>query len=146
MEEEKQSQPLKNTCVSISLSTSDSSEPVTKDLNISYIERGKIVSPADQRALTLSNGAYRAEVVLDEQTDVQLTGEPYTPQWKLSDIIKVSAKIFVNNERKVGLTTKCTVGEKPLSLGSYQNYPVQGPVEFAKLIVVAKPQENIDKK
>ena len=69
-------------------------------------------------------------------------------RWKRYDIITASSNLFDNNNAIVASSTDITVavGANPRSIGMHLNYPLQGPAEFAKLMVVAKLQENIDKK
>ena len=146
MDNAKAPEPLKRAAISIIFKTSASETPITKELTISYPERGKIVSSSESLTQTFSSGAYTAQVEIKEATDVELTGRQYTRDWKLYDSLKVSSQILLNGEFKGGSASEkgitVLVNGKECSLGTTGNYPAHGPPELVKLVIIAKALED----
>jgi hypothetical protein len=142
MDEAKASASLKKAAVSIIFKTSNSETPITKDLTISYPERGKIVSSSEPLTQTFSSGAYTAHVEIKEQTDVKLGGSKYTADWGLYDCLQVSSEILHNGELGASSNGDIPVNGKEGSFGKTANYPVSGPATFAKLVIIAKALNN----
>lgn len=144
MDAEKKSQPLKQASISIIFKTSNSQDPITKDLTISYAQKGKIVSSSEPLTQTLSSGAYTAQVKIDEQTDTGISGSRYTAEGqKINDTIKASSEILHNGEYSGGSEGNLPVNGTKYSCGQTAYFPGNGrPAEFAKLFIIAKALNN----
>lgn len=138
MEEES---ALKKAEISIIFKISGSN-PVTKDLTISYIERGKITFSSESLTQAFSSGAYTARVEIKEQTDVKPGGSKYTGDYRLYDTLKISSEILHKGEYSGGAHGDIPVNGKECSLGKTANFPANGPAEFAKLVIIAKQLNN----
>ena len=137
-----ESQTLKTAYVSISLSTSNPKDSVTKELTISYHQGGYILSPsAEELTQTLSLGSYEGHVVFGEKTNTKRMLSRDHPCPTRFDTLKIAAKLLVNGILKPQISGDLSIGGDPCKC-NYTNYPGQGiPPQFATLTIVARSEK-----
>lgn len=136
----KQSQALKTAFISISLFASNPKESATKELVISYLQAGKIVSPSpDELTQTLSVGAYNARVVFEPETNVK-----HLYSTRYADTLKIAAQILVNKHVMESITGGLILDGEPEEW-TCTNYLTQGNPEFAKLVIDARSHKSDNK-